>query len=300
MSATQSEELVLEIKSVFDNKGLKQALNALVKAAKQLNNAAKNVVTEFEESGTKIKKIINESGKSIEGLTDTVGEETAKQVEFNRKKAEDFKKAWDGAIESFSKKSFKAIGAFVNFTKGSFLEVKKLGDELFNAILESFFDMLGKMAASSITNSIFGGGGAIGEKVFGKMGGIFSSVVGTLGGFLGNLFGFRFGGGIARTGPYMLHAGEYVLPAEVVNSIRTSQRPALTAKSGGLNIGQNLSNLTLKQTVNIQTPASERNLNVKTLAMQLKQASREGMSWAVDLAKVNYKIGKAGEGQISL
>lgn len=319
--ADETSELVVNIKTVFDDQGFKDALDDLDRETRHcIKSTRKEYETmrgemdklrgvgtrTFDEVNEKMRDCLETAREGRKQLADArdrliasereaislAGEFNRKTSEYNKenkKTAEEFKKIWNETIKDFSKKSSKALGDFFNFTKDSFLEIGNLADKIFNAILDSFFDVVGKMASTAIAEPIFGGIGGV-------LGGVFGGVVD----FVGDLFGFRFGGTIPKTGPYMLHAGEYILPAEVVDAIRSSQRPPLTAAAGGLNIGQNLSNLTLKQTINIQTPANQRNLNIKELALELKRASKEGLSWAVDLAKVNYKIGKTGEGQIAL
>ncbi|HUT85959.1 MAG TPA: hypothetical protein VMW66_03885 [Elusimicrobiales bacterium] len=300
MAQDEENKFLIQLESVFNNKGFKEMMDALGKIAKQLDSVANTFSTTFNKVSNLVSSTSNDmsySLKQVEEKSSKVASviiTTSKIAAENSKKImEGWSKAWDGALEKVMKGSTKALGEFFNFTKGSFLELGTLTNKLFNSILDSFFNMVGEMASSSITNSILGGGGTLGASMFGGLGSLVGSGL--------DLLGFRFGGSIPKTGPYMLHAGEYILPSEVVDSIRTSQRPPLSAKPSGTNFGGNSSNMTLNQTVNIQSSNStKRGLNIRDIATSLKQASKEGMSWAVDLAKVNYKIGKAGQGEISL
>tara|TARA_R110001592_G_scaffold35557_2_gene120913 strand:- start:727 stop:996 length:270 start_codon:yes stop_codon:yes gene_type:complete len=60
---------------------------------------------------------------------------------------------------------------------------------------------------------VFGslGGSALGKKIGGD--GIFGDILGGLGGIAGGLLPYETGGYVVKTTPALLHAGEFVLPA---------------------------------------------------------------------------------------
>ena len=61
------------------------------------------------------------------------------------------------------------------------------------------------------------GGSALGKEIGGD--GIFGNILGGLGGFAGGLLPFETGGYVVRTTPALLHAGEFVLPANAKPTI---------------------------------------------------------------------------------
>ena len=78
---------------------------------------------------------------------------------------------------------------FFNYTSRAFLDLDLLIKSVWDNMVNSFFEALAKMAASSMLSSIFGGMGS------------------AAGGILGSR---RSGGPIDKTGPYYLHEGEFV------------------------------------------------------------------------------------------
>lgn len=63
---------------------------------------------------------------------------------------------------------------------------------------------------------LFGGLGRLGGSLIGSLFGKKGSAIGEeIGGGLGDLVPFKTGGRVARTGPALVHAGEFVLPAGV-------------------------------------------------------------------------------------
>lgn len=119
------------------------------------------------------------------------------------------------------------------------------------------------MSTQMATNSIFG-------SLFGGASGLF-------GGLLGSR---RSGGPINQTGPYLLHEGEYVLSPEAA---RAQETPV---------------NITINTPITINASASSK--EAKELCQEIAQAARKGVSWAVEQAKISYKIGKQKDREASL
>ena len=156
---------------------------------------------------------------------------------------------------------------------------------LSSASLNSFFDStsknflnlenLAKEVFKNILSSFLSMGAQMAtQSFFGTIFGGGTSLFGTL---LGSR---RTGGPINQTGPYLLHEGEYVLSPEQTESQET---PSITINS--------------PITINAQTSSAT---NAKELCEQIAQAARKGVSWAVEQAKISYKIGKQKDSEASL
>ena len=156
---------------------------------------------------------------------------------------------------------------------------------LSSASLTSFFDAtsknflnlenLAKNVFSNILSSFLSMGAQMATQSF--FGSIFGGGTSLFGGLLGSR---RTGGPINQTGPYLLHEGEYVLSPE-----------ATTAQETPVNI-------TVNTPITINTAASSS--DVKALCEEISQAARKGVFWAVEQAKISYKIGKQKSGEASL
>lgn len=156
--------------------------------------------------------------------------------------------------------SSASLNSFFDATSKNFLNLESLASGVFKNILSSFLSMGAKMATQSFFGTIFGGGTSL------------------LGGLLGSR---RTGGPINQTGPYLLHEGEYVLSPE-----------AAKAQETPLNITVNT-----PITINASTSSAA---GAKELCEQIGEAARKGVSWAVEQAKISYKIGKQKDREASL
>jgi hypothetical protein len=172
--------------------------------------------------------------------------------------------------------STASLKSFFDATSKNFLNLETLAKEVFDGMLANFLSAMTQMAASSALSGILSLGG---ESVF------------------GSLLGSRQSGGpIDETGPYLLHAGEYVIPSQQVS--------ALTAQSNGVETLQASSssaaviNITLNSPVTLNGTASSE--DAKKLCKEISEAARRGVSWAVEQAKISYKIGKQKSGEVSL
>ncbi|MDR0291760.1 MAG: hypothetical protein LBI01_03135 [Elusimicrobium sp.] len=176
-----------------------------------------------------------------------------------------------------SKISAGYMQSFFDISSKGFLNLESLTKNIFGNMLSSFTGMIAQMlssAAMSGVTGLFGGGGL-------------------LGGLLGSR---KTGGPIAETGPYLLHAGEYVLPSDVVSSIKQGAAPA-GADGGGISAGGAV-NITLNTPVTVNGSASQ--IDARELAEEISAAVRRGAAWAVEHAKINYKIGRQKNGEVSL
>lgn len=190
------------------------------------------------------------------------------------------------SIGTMTSKSQSSMEGFFNFTSGKFLSLEALGKSMCDNIKNSFINALGSMVSSlamSGLSAIFGGGG----------------------GFLGGLLGSRrTGGPIEQTGPYLLHAGEFVIPPELVDSIKSNRAPALTPSAAQAVTPANGSNIniTINTPVNIQSTQNQgiNAVDAKKLCEEISSAARRGVVWAVEQAKISYKIGKQKSGESAL
>ncbi len=169
---------------------------------------------------------------------------------------------------------------FCNLASESFGRLDVLIKNVWENMASSFINSLAKMAANNIIASVFGGGGLLG---------------GVFGGLLGSR---RSGGPIDKTGPYYLHSGEFVLPPEVVGAIKGGSYPP------SQNAGQNSSSSAGIVNITVNTPltvngSAERN-DAQKLCEEISRAARRGVSWAVEQAKISYKIGRERSSESSL
>ncbi len=181
------------------------------------------------------------------------------------------------------------LSSFFDFTSSGFLDMEALAKQTFSNILASFISSLTEMslkaAASGIFGSLgFGGGGTSG--------------------ILSGLLGSRRGGGpIGATGPYYLHEGEFVLPPEVVSAIKQSRAPATSASSSSSGAqtaaAQSADSITVNAPITLNVSGALDG-DVKKICEEISSAARRGVSWAVEQAKISYKIGKQKSGESSL
>jgi len=198
---------------------------------------------------------------------------------------------WRSMADSASTQMAKGIKAFCDTADSAFLNLGKLAESVFESIRDAFFDMLAQMAAKAAMYGIF-------DLLTGGFGGAF-------GGFAQKLLGFAEGGLVpGPAGAAMLavvHGGEYVLPQSVVSAIKSG----LPAQMGGAQ-GVTGGAVAGGQTVSVTIPAININggvssqTDVKAVAAELSEAIRKGVSQAVDMARVSYKVGYARRGETSL
>lgn len=174
--------------------------------------------------------------------------------------------------------SSSSLNGFFNLTSKNFLNLEALAQQVFGNMLSNFLSVSAQMAASSVFGSLFGGGGSL----------------------FGSLLGSRqTGGPIDQTGPYLLHSGEFVLPANTVSAIKqnTSAPAAFDATQTQAQQGAVI-NITVNTPVTLNGSASA--ADARTLCEEISSAARRGVSWAVEQAKISYKIGKQKSGEASL
>lgn len=156
---------------------------------------------------------------------------------------------------------------------------------LSTASLNSFFDITSKNflnlenLAKNAFNNILSSFLAMTAQMATKN--ILGSFLGGTSSLFGGLLGSRrTGGPINQTGPYLLHEGEYVLSPEAA---RAQETPV---------------NITINTPITINASASSS--QAKDLCEEIAQAARKGVSWAVEQAKISYKIGKQKDKETSL
>ncbi|MBQ2312602.1 MAG: hypothetical protein II183_00365 [Elusimicrobiaceae bacterium] len=211
------------------------------------------------------------------GFDEAQGKLTQSENSFNTyfKNLEDKSADFASIFESYSSRasanSISAFSGFFDVTSKNFLDMDNLAKQVFSSITNSALSAFSNFA----TNAIFGGltGGTS---------------------FFGGLLGSRrTGGPINKTGPYYLHEGEFVLPPEIVDSIQNT--PANTQT----NSGENVINITLNSPITVNAN-QDSPLNAREICEEIASATRRGVSWAVEQAKISYKIGKQRSGEVSL
>ena len=180
----------------------------------------------------------------------------------------DWARAWDCMWSSTISGMSSAIETFITSSGNMFKNLKKLLDGIFKSILKSFISMVSQMIARWIFFNIITGG---------KISFFSSEVRGSL----------ATGGPISETGPYLLHKGEEVIPADIANSVRNSPSPSFVPATAE-GTGSSAAEVTVNQNITIEG-TSETDISV--IADKLSKATRAGVLAAVDLAKVNYKVG---------
>ena len=190
------------------------------------------------------------------------------------KNLEDKSSGFAALFESYSSKasanSLSAFGSFFDVTSKNFLDMDNLAKQVFSSIASSALSTFSSFAI----NTLFGG---------------------TTGGtsFFGGLLGSRrSGGAINKTGAYYLHEGEFVLPPEIVESIQNNPAPQANAQ-------ESIINITLNSPITINANQDSQ-VNAREICEEIASATRRGVSWAVEQAKISYKIGKQRSGEVSL
>lgn len=170
---------------------------------------------------------------------------------------------------------------FFNFTSESFGKIDDLIKSVWDNMVSSFAQALSKMAANNLLSAIFGGGG-----------GLFGSL---FGGILGAR---RSGGPIEQTGAYYLHEGEFVLPPEVVSAIKGGGYNSAPDSGSGRGSAAGDINVTLNTPITFN--GAPQNSDVRKICEEISNAARRGVSWAVEQAKISYKIGRERSSESSL
>lgn len=203
---------------------------------------------------------------------------TQSESSFNTyfKNLEDKSSNFATLFENYSSKaSANSLTAFSNFfviTSKSFLDIDNLAKQVFSSIASSALSAFSNFA----TNALFGG---------------LSGGTSFFGGLLGSR---RSGGAINKTGAYYLHEGEFVLPPEIVESIQNNPTPNTQA-----NAQESVINITLNSPITINGN-QDSPLNARELCEEIASATRRGVSWAVEQAKISYKVGKQRSQEASL
>lgn len=221
----------------------------------------------FEDANKKIKESNSSFGNYFNALSS---------------KSDDWARGFSANSKNTANLSAEAVGKFFDITSKNFLNLQSLAETIFGNILKSFIATVAEMTAKAALSGIFG--------LFGGGGG----------GFLGGLLGSRrTGGPIDDTGPYLLHAGEFVLPPEVVSSIKQSRTPSLSMASATAGQTSGSVNITVNTPLTVNSAAGS-NIDAKQLCEQISAAARRGVTWAVEQAKISYKIGRQKSGETSL
>ena len=185
-------------------------------------------------------------------------------------KSSNFATLFENYSSKASANSLSAFGSFFDVTSKNFLDMENLSKQVFSSIASSALSAFSNFATSALFGGISGG-----TSIFG--------------GLLGSR---RSGGAINRTGPYYLHEGEFVLPPEIVESIQNNPTPQTNA-------GESVINITLNSPITINANQDSQ-INAREICEEIASATRRGVSWAVEQAKISYKIGKQRSGEASL
>ena len=170
---------------------------------------------------------------------------------------------------------------FFNFTSESFGKIDDLIKSVWDNMVSSFAQALSKMAANNLLSAIFGGGG-------GLFGSLFGGILGTR----------RSVGPIEQTGAYYLHEGEFVLPPEVVSAIKGGGYNSAPASGVGGGSAAGDINVTLNTPITFN--GAPQSSDVRKICEEISNAARRGVSWAVEQAKISYKIGRERSSESSL
>ena len=164
---------------------------------------------------------------------------------------------------------------FTSFREGS-IQIGTLFKGVMESIFNTFMQMVAQMIAKWLILMVLTGGKAeFGIKL---------------------LRSFAKGGAVEKTGAHMLHAGEFVLPPDVVDSIKKGTPP----KSGNINpqVAGAASGANVNITQHIEIGAGSDKNNINDIMEKITQATKNGVRQAQELANVQTKAGnkKASEG----
>ena len=231
-------------------------------------------------------KTLSSSGIST-SLTGPSARDFAKQlsgVQGSLLSSADAAKLWGQTLESTadnaSDSATKSVHAFFNSSSKDFLNLGELTKGVFQSIEDAFFETLEKMIAKAA--------------VYGMLnllsGGSFGSVSGGFGKFLSFDEGGLVPGAAGAAVPAIVHAGEYVLNRQQVAAMGSS------GSGGGTQIS-----VTVNAPVTITGGSgASAAADARAIAAAITDAAKRGVSWAVENAKVSYKVGKAHEAEGAL
>jgi translation initiation factor 2B subunit (eIF-2B alpha/beta/delta family) len=112
-----------------------------------------------------------------------------------------------------------------------------------------------------------------------------------------NMASYAVGGPIDRTGPALVHAGEFVLSANVVKAIKEGT-PTSGLNNGGVSSGGGGTSVSYSPVIQINGGVNKE--NVREVCKQISDAARKGMTEALDLSRVVYKQGAKRSGETAL
>jgi len=183
---------------------------------------------------------------------------------------------WDGMWSGTMSGMTANVRTFLTASGNMFDNFKKLLDGIFKSILNSFISMVAQMIAKWLLLQAVTGLAGLG------WGGPLASLLGSK----------KEGGPIPETGPYLLHKGEEVIPADIANAVRKSPSPSFAPAATAAAVSQMGASIT--QNITLQGSASE--IDIGALCEKISEATRNGMRQAGEMANVVTKIGskKAG------
>lgn len=193
-------------------------------------------------------------------------------------KSNDFATSFERSSQKTSTSALNSFGDFFDITSQNFLDLETLTKQVFSNMALNIFDSFSSVLNTSLFDGLFGGGTSI------------------FGGLLGSR---RSGGAISKTGAYYLHEGEFVLPPEIVDDIKNSTAPKSNITSNGSGSQQNVLNVVVNTPITLTTNNAEVQ-DARSLCEEISSAARRGVSWAVEQAKISYKIGKQKNQESSL
>ncbi|MFA5161292.1 MAG: hypothetical protein WC421_03515 [Elusimicrobiales bacterium] len=267
------------IRTVYDDRGInsfRQDLAAASQGAGELARAAGAAYAAPARTPARAAQAsASLTGPDADDFADIIREEQEYLLS-----ASEAAKLWGDTLESTARGATKKAAGYVhdffNSAGGDFLNLEKLGEGVFKSIEDAFFSTLEKMAAKAA--------------VYGALdlltGGGFGSMFGGFGKFLSFDAGGPVPGPAGAPVPALVHGGEYVLNRE--------QAAAMSGGAGGQ------INVTVNAPVTISGGAASSAQDARAIAETIADAARRGVAWAVESAKVGYKVGLARSGEGAL
>ncbi len=246
----------------------KQAMDAKRSYIAQAANA--------KEMGDREKEVLEKLKTDYENASHTISGGWSQALNEMNQKSSNWKANFTQVMNLSTAAATTAIHNFVHSSGNEFNKLGKLADDMFNGILNAFEQVLEQMAARAAIYGIFS---------------MFASPEGSLLKFMGFAEGGSVPGPKGQQMPALVHGGEYVLPAGVVDAIKRGQSPSMAsvgagAGGGGVNITQNI-------TLSGSGGASG---DIGKLCLAISEATRNGLRQAGEMANVITKVGtrKAG------
>ncbi|NLO90838.1 MAG: hypothetical protein GX410_02430 [Elusimicrobia bacterium] len=228
------------------------------------------------------REIVRRMDQEWEDLSKTVAGGFREAMAVTEAQGTNWTRNWLGMIDSATGDAAQAFKNFFDRTKGQFLDLETLCRDIFNAIADAFADMVARMAAKAAILSVFKATGLFG-------GSILDTVLGS----------FDTGGAVQATGLYRLHQGEYVLPPEVVRSIKEDRAPSAAGAAYGQGAQISLT-VNAPVTVNGAASGAAGREAAREIAAQIAEAARRGTAWAVEHSKITYKVGQSRTAEAAL